>query len=498
MSEKITLYSSKQNTIEFRNSEEFQFFIKKLLQIKRNEAISLEDNGEFSFSSLSLNEHRKYDKYLFQYLNGITLQNNSLPPFEYASNSMLNYLRYNTNSNKYLCDLNTDKGGTIKNILQSNKSFIHYLTTYPLRNTFRGYILLENTLLPSEIAIPWHFAKNIFTGSAFQRYFKKIVHPKFSHEFAISRSANVSLLLKRDPVIHNGSIVNLTKMYLIEDETIDAILISPYVLKALNADFDGDALTIYIIYGLESKVELESAFYSPILFHKKLRYHFSQSHIFFIFKTLFVDNDDLSIVLDLDDIREWLIKKFTTSLIKNIQIFFNNNVRYVSFFLRCSCEMYKKFLDDKFEKFWNENILDRMYLKFGSEFLLFIHEKLKNMNSIILQQSAEILSLQNWLIVHSGAKGSVASLLMMRQKEEEGRNSNLLTICDPKIINGFKQYGKNFILMSKNVPRSSYYATNLKWVSQTCRVVENTLFMNDTILLREFDNTLEKIYLSLL
>lgn len=179
----------------------------------------------------------------------------------------------------------------MKNILQSNKSFVHFLMTYPLRNTFRGYIQLGKRLW-SEITLPLnrfyelfefdkHRDRNLVTfrphepcvnccraGTYSQRpsraydsqHHKYCAYawPDASFDFVIDLNETIrcSAFLKRDSSIHFGSIVGIDRIFVRADSRVDSIAVSPLILAHLNADFDGDAITVMFVRGIESRVEL--------------------------------------------------------------------------------------------------------------------------------------------------------------------------------------------------------------------------------------------------
>lgn len=96
-----------------------------------------------------------------------------MPPYEYCSVPMFNQARLGGDHGTLMSgggttavqnrDIVSDRGGTIKSILQSSKSFVHVLTTHPLKNAFRGYIQRRPYLLFGDIGLPRHHAIQIFS-----------------------------------------------------------------------------------------------------------------------------------------------------------------------------------------------------------------------------------------------------------------------------------------------------------------------------------------------
>lgn len=220
-----------------------------------------------------------------------TRQNIIVPPMEYCSVQML----YHAKHGRVLNDDITEKGGQMKNILQSNKSFVHFLMTYPLKNTFRGYIQLGNRLWASEIALPLNRFYELFEfdrrrdrtlvvtrplepcaqcrsdgddDDGIARTVLDAQHyaccsyawPDSSFEFAVDlqRGLNCGAFLKRDPSIHSGSVVGIERIFVRDDARVDSIVVSPLILAHLNADFDGDAVTVMLVRGIEPCIELRA------------------------------------------------------------------------------------------------------------------------------------------------------------------------------------------------------------------------------------------------
>ncbi|XP_025157066.1 uncharacterized protein LOC112589139 [Harpegnathos saltator] len=57
----------------------------------------------------------------------------------------------------------------------------------------------------------------------------------------------------------------------------------------------------------------------------------------------------------------------------------------------------------------------------------------------------------------------------------------------------YRRYLDDFISVSKNVPKTSYFASGLKWVVQTCDVNNGDLLMRGRLLLSNLDYYLRDV-----
>lgn len=124
----------------------------------------------------------------------------------------------------------------------------------------------------------------------------------------------------------------------------------------------------------------------------------------------------------------------------------------------------------------------------------------------------EPMYVENWLIVHSGAKASPFELWNLETRfravvdrfSEISDNSentdgssatygDFFSECSDERANEYARYLNDFVTVSKRVPKSSYFASGLKWVVQKCTVRHDCLTMNDVPLLRDLSYFLREI-----
>lgn len=504
-----------------------------------------------------------------EHLGPIRVNDSIVPPYEYASVPMM----LSASRGKSLIDSYTEKGGTLKHILQSNKSYLHYLNTFPLKNTFRGYIQLAQYMRGTAIGLPRHHATALFGFDEFRDRLVITYKPKKSDcsywpgdEFdcCVNVPLNFGIILKRDPCIHNGSVVNISTIYVCrESECNDSIHVSPYILENLNADFDGDTVTCMICRGIESSIELRECMSGTFLFGGKLRFTCTQSMTFRIFSRLLGLNDRASISnsgFALNS-RETINMRYICSnpvLAKMFlfhQLDYENNesaaVRAVAVFdtwtpvyKRATSKRYKKLRrnvreilqnchsnngDSAFqsetanswsnESIWDFNVLNAMMrIAATSEMgrncasetsklhaTTFVNERHFDSGDVFRTWLLHILasnndndvefmepvpySLTNWKIAHSGAKSSPRELRVLNERTESSRStsssprSNFFSRCADSRIDTYVNYLDTFVHVSKNVPKSSYFASGLKWVTQLCDIRNGDLVMNGEVIL---------------
>lgn len=462
-----------------------------------------------------------------------------LPPFEYVSTAMLNHAKYNRPNDKPLYDCVTEKGGTIKNILQSNKSFLHFLTTYPLKNTFRAYIQLSACLPCHAIAIPWHYAREIFSVSHndITLTTSDSLSSRYNYgddriEYFFDTTNNFTLIMKRDPSIHAGSIVHISRVYILRKNLVesDSIYISGMSLCNLNADFDGDAVTIMIIRGIEAVTEISynmnKSFLQNInVSHDRSRYHFVQSIHYTIFHMLLLGFDecktsaDLALEYKLNDkwlhdpslVREIFLKILRSSIsYERAKRIFGKFYHYYEY---CARKLYT--IDNNNNNtlintvIWNKSILELMYREiyrdsgingvqsYVDHILRFMSRERRK----FVYRENYLVSLTNWIIIHSSAKGNIAIMRHIierienseiNDKEDEDNDDNdFFQIINNDDMEKCKSYIKDFVNISKNVPKASYFASNLKWIVQTCSIKNNQVIMNGKVILHNISRYLD-------
>lgn len=485
-------------------------------------------NESLIFSSSSEQNSPKLERKDISSLSAFIYENNMkqilLPPFEYCSVTMLNHAKYQNyeKNGKQIRDLVTDKGGTVKDVLQSSHSFLHCLTTYPLKNTFRAYIALSPFLPPNAIGMPLHYVREIFSLSDIDMLPMSEKQYLNVHFFAyFDLPSNISLILKRDPAIHAGSILSIERIFITREQQIDSIFISGFSLKNLNADFDGDAVTVNIIRGVEAKTEISACMNRPFLYLTKTpRYHFSQSYHYTIFRFLLTGySNELE-----NQIREKLKNNTTHEVVKKIFIqhlrsesslsrareIFNERTQFLAYY-QFAAEEYNN-CENNTDPIWKKSPLEYIYRSLNSSILC--DSYIKNIISF-LEKNTEveinhfiqdrcIFSLENWIVYHSSSKTynfNIENSQMAcpckncsnceeniknggkNDSENEEEEEILLCQLTNEEIEKCKNYMSDFIHISKDVPKTSYFSTNLKWFVQSCYVHnDNLFFFNDKIL----------------
>lgn len=525
----------------------------------------------------------------------------TLPPLEYCSLQLLSAIRTKLLVNRDvpnvlpeiapaikhrrkqncanfdLLSIPTDKGGTLKQILQSNKSFLHYLTTYPLRNTFRGYIQTSSFLEPNAIGIPLRYALDIFGPNIrkpdiHHKDYNGVIKyrwnladdewwPDDRFYAKFNTNDNFEILIKRDPCLHDGSIMPIDTIYIYSLPETECIFVSQLVLMNMNADFDGDSFTGMIVRGIEASEEVHSVANSCMLFGGKTRYTFSQSMVYTAFRCLLFDDDNdekncmsifrdptdyhdkepsieeslrvgrLSRINKLNNIRAFMRERLTCENVVNrqrIRAFFQNDA-YADLYIEI-CRKTKLYenntetnnkiaVDDSIKEVWTFNVLNEMLrtLDFAHNNRRkghkFIRHMLKRFKECSSQWCLSVLDnvpfcYANILICMSGAKGSSFALLQLCDKYQEYirflqnmNDSTILNECPLSSLDFFKmidvkqsvtnrQYLDDFVLISKNVPKSSYFSSGLKWVSQLCVLRDGDLYYQNDVIMQQLENFL--------
>lgn len=550
-----------------------------------------------------------------------------LPPYEYCSASMFNQVKsfssssssqQQSSSNKtttgishqhhhhhyhnhrdaggsFCGDLVSDRGGTIKSVLQSSKSFVHVLTTHPLKNTFRAYIQIRPYLSFDEIGMPRHRVVRIFSlniardevalirrpercDSCRNRLAKQQrgrcrrcpFWPDESFAFYFETTQNFGMFLKRDPCIHNGSVVAVKRVYVTDSSSEhalhrEAIYVSSFSLKNLNADFDGDTITVMIARGIESTTELNECLTEPFLYggSSTPRFSFCQSLTHRIFRLLCYggkttdfhakycrsrccdDDDDTASEHPATTIKRKLLRRLNVwnnpAAAKRARRVMGPFYTYYERVLRDVA--FAEFVNDRDDNWWtiaiwSKPVLDMVHalsLRDGRDDMLnwtiakAASAALPNRRgsdddddggddrAIVLDD--EPMCVENWLIVHSGAKASPFELWNLESRfrtvvdrrrrccdvdvvdntlTEKNFQTNVtygdfFAECSNERANEYSRYLNDFVTVSKSVPKSSYFASGLKWVAQKCTVRRDCLTMNNVPLLNDLSYFLRDI-----
>lgn len=488
----------------------------------------------------------------------------------------------------FCSDLVCDRGGTIKSVLQSSKSFIHILTTHPLKNTFRAYIQIRPYLSFGDIGLPRHRAIRIFAlnfardandemlrrpdrceacvvnkNKSSRRCIECPYWPDESFEYCFENTQNFALFLKRDPCIHNGSVVSIRRVYITDPSNDnvkhrESIYVSSFALKNLNADFDGDTVTVMIVRGLESVIETNECLAEPFLYGEPttIRFTFCQSLVLRIFRRLCYDRFDqqhtlrcerfkaLSLQITKNHRRRHPASIIKRILAKRLNLWANAKADararrtmgpFYEFYKRVLSKVlprqtdnknhFVEFCKDWTSRIWSVPILDKVHalsLRSGhTDMLSWIMKStgFSNDDHLVLLDD-DPMCVENWLIVHSGAKSSPMELWNLNVRFREAVKSNsdynyddnsssplpssssaplllphddFFAECSTDRANEYTKYLNDFVSVSKSVPKSSYFASGLKWVAQKCVVRENNLFMGEKILLKNFSYFLQEL-----
>lgn len=509
-----------------------------------------------------------------------------LPPYEYCSASMFNQVKSfsspSNNSNNgnsttttstggsFCGDLVSDRGGTIKSVLQSSKSFVHVLTTHPLKNTFRAYIQIRPYLSFDEIGIPRHRAIRVFSLNVARDDAELVRRPERcdscrrnrverrcrrcpfwpddSFAFYFETTQNFGLFLKRDPCIHNGSVVSVKRVYVTDSSSEhashrEAIYVSSFSLKNLNADFDGDTVTVMIARGIESTTELTECLTEPFLYGgaSTPRFAFCQSLTHRIFRHLcYGETTDLHAKycrrnFDFSNVpSEHRAATIKRKLLRRLNVWDNSAAAkrarrvmgpFYEYYERVLRDVsFSEFTNDRDDNWWtiaiwSKPVLDIVHalsLRDGrNDMLNWTIAKAalpsrRDDRAVVLDD--EPMCMENWLIVHSGAKASPFELWNLETRfravvdrssdfsnnsgNTDGSNAtygDFFSECSDERASEYARYLNDFVTVSKSVPKSSYFASGLKWVVQKCAVRNDCMTMNDVPLLRDLSYFLREI-----
>lgn len=190
-------------------------------------------------------------------------------------------------------------GTSVKNIVQSGKSYLYYLLTYLLANCMRMYVLPGPQLPCFSAIIPLHAFCTIFDFNINAlparcltpihqtpyAYLAKAHRVKYMFVFP----PNVSFFDRRDPVIHDGSIDTCDKLFLTDDEYSDFRINCTLNCKNKNEDFDGDTNNPSMCKGIESHTEIKYNMRTHLMPLLRNRHIFSQNILFRLFVILATD-----------------------------------------------------------------------------------------------------------------------------------------------------------------------------------------------------------------
>lgn len=146
--------------------------------------------------------------------------------------------------------------GTIKSQLQGGESFTRQRALNHIRfNNVRLLLLTDDTLQPDEVRMP-EWTRGLFEIAPFV------------------------LVIKRDPVL--GRLIIATKVVY---TTEDAMYLNSIRLLDINADTDGDALVLYVVYsstGLKEAVIFGETNHNVYRHINNVTLNFSQHHIMYV------------------------------------------------------------------------------------------------------------------------------------------------------------------------------------------------------------------------
>lgn len=173
------------------------------------------------------------------------------------------------------------KNGSIKKKLQSGRSLIRRVILSPKSTGLRFQIVSHTSLHPTQVILPVTFRDYLRINP------KTLIDPVNSTFHEIQKSmipirSDMTLIMKRDPVINLGSIALITEVAFSENSIL---YIPTYIMNNMHADVDGDAMIIYVIHGIISNVE-SNQFINPkfnmLMPNNKLRLNFSQFHYLYM------------------------------------------------------------------------------------------------------------------------------------------------------------------------------------------------------------------------
>lgn len=174
--------------------------------------------------------------------------------------------------------------GTIKNQLQGKNSQMRRKILSPKIVAIRCQIGLRYDLNSDSIVLPISLLNKlkIMLNLKDIELFDLTTSAVNQDHKLIDLSINFSCIIKRDPVISKNSVVCIKK---IGFANTDNMYISPYILHGQNADFDGDAEHVNLIFDLKSSLETKMLMlpnYNIYNSFLSLRLVFSETHIIYM------------------------------------------------------------------------------------------------------------------------------------------------------------------------------------------------------------------------
>lgn len=198
----------------------------------------------------------------------------------------------NTHETKNLTNIPL-KNGSIKDQLQGRRSHMRRKIASPKIMTMRCQIGLRFDLAADEIIIPVNILdrfKPFMDMSSAKNDLFNLADPTMQKSKFTTLSSKYAFLLKRDPVIHQNSVVCVSKFAMAET---DLFYISPHILHGQNADFDGDAENLCIVENdlasQETRLYLQPDcnVYNGFV---NIKLHFSETHIYYMHRRVLSEN----------------------------------------------------------------------------------------------------------------------------------------------------------------------------------------------------------------
>lgn len=334
------------------------------------------------------------------------------------------------------CYKNPLKTGTIREMLQSGHSFLISTLIRPLVNTFRGYIYADVDNLPTTLTMSLPIAKQIFNINS-------------TGIFVLP--ANITIYIKRDPVIWLGGIQPITHLK-IENNNNDSSGISPFTFESMNMDVDGDTFIGEIVLSINAKIEQKRFALSPLItMNSGLRWSLSTNYIISFYSLLVRDVE----------MPEWT----NYILFADYSHKFSNQKLWMWWDW---CRMY-----DQHEQTPTFVALTRKYIK-----ILYYVEYLDDfwnwMIEIVKYPSFSMSRPENFrenyllqVIINSGIKNENIDKLQLDFDRCNDRNE-VFDDMDEQLFESCETYKNTFINLSRNLPKESF---------ETSKVFNNLQFL---------------------
>lgn len=421
-----------------------------------------------------------------------------------VENAHSDMLRRQTPSDSFvrLFEMQHQRGGSVKNWLQSNKSYLYYLVTYPLTNSLRMYVLPGPCLPLYSCSMPLHILSKFldfhprsltFLFKRVPARFRNVCRVENLHKYYIDiqklpLGARFSLIDRRDPVLHDGSIHTYRYIFIQLADPQNGIVSDVKRVNTMDAlnkneDYDGDQTGDKVARGIESHYEIPYYMQSETMGLLRIRHIFTQNILLRAFMYL-TDYARLN-VKTFDDLFAIIISPRSLELARKLLDF--NGTENGLFFLVYRHLLKKNAACRSRTNVWaaalehdNTNCRSILDSVVRSCSLILTRKVITRCIDLFVQRvhvlrpevyaDATAAGYFNLAVVMSRSKGTERAYndLVERDRGAVLRQSfdDLSTLVTDEKMNANRSYLDNFVAISKDVPKNCKLCVGIKWTLQ--------------------------------